>query len=798
MKKKIKIGYKNNKKMVTKVMKSPIKKFLSTMFKILAVFSVVLAFAVAGIVLGSIFGYIKTTEPIPPGDLILKGFTSNVYDSKNNVVLSLKGDKNREMVDFKDIPNNLKNAFIAIEDERFYSHAGVDLRSVLSAILNQLKASGDRGGASTITQQVIKNITGDTERSLKRKIQEQWRAVQLERELSKDQILEVYLNLIYIGENCYGVQAAAKTYFDKDVRDLTLAECASIAGITNWPEKYDPFIVNGNNNGKENNIKRQRIILKKMLDLKYITKGEYNDAIKEKLEFSQKKNSDKSVTTQSYFVDQVILEVKKGLIEKGYSEDLALKMIYNNGLKIYTTLDSDIQKAMDSVFTNPKYFSVVNNKAGQPQGAMVILDAANAQIRALYGGVGEKVGTTFNRASSKLMQRQPGSTFKPISAYAPALNERKITAATVVDDVPVYMGDGNARYPQNYDHLYRGLLTIRDGVKSSINVVAAKTWLNLLGPNLSLDYLKKVDINRDDEKYVSLSLGGLKKGVNPIELAAAYVPFVNKGMYVEPIIYTRVEDMRGNVLLEKKLNSRIVYDEGAAYIMTDILRDVTRKGTAYPYGLLKNGDMPTAGKTGTTSDNKDKWFVGYTPYYVGTTWYGYDKPTEIWPTEYNRALIVWHDVMEAVHKDKANIAFNEPQGIVRKNICIYSGKTPCVHCSSDPRGSSIREEIFIKGTEPKDDDICNVHKRIKICTSDKDIFGRYLLKGSLCPNDTVEEIVVVERTQKYVPKGSEEPYPLDWKYEIPDKYCRVHTANGANEITETKSSNKNKDTDSEE
>lgn len=752
----------------------PSKVILST-FRMFIFFAVTFSIIVGGILSGMALAYVKTAEDLTADQLMLKGFTTRVYDCNGNEIMALQGDKNREMVDFKDIPQDLKDAFVSIEDKRFYEHPGIDIKRITGAVINFFKPGASSYGGSTITQQVIKNLTGNEERSVKRKVQE-WRlALGLERKLSKDQILEIYMNLIYMGQNCYGVQAASQTYFNKDVSELTLAECASLAGITNWPGRYDPFT----EKGKENNIARQRVILKEMLDQGYITQTEYNSALNEELKFADSnKRTSEYVSNQPYFIDQVVKDVKRDLMTMGYSEELAIRTIYNNGLQIYTTMDSNIQKAMDEVFKDEKYFTKVNKKTSQtPQAAMVIIDP-NGYVRALYGGSGEKIGAPLNRASDSQVQRQPGSTFKPIAIYGPAINERRVTAATIVDDAPVYMmGADKSAYPTNFDYAYGGLTTVRNGIKRSVNVVAAKVWQEILGPDLSLEYLDRVNINRDNERYLSLAMGGLYKGVNPLQMAAAYVPFVSKGLYYEPITYTKVLDMKGNVLLEKKPQSTIVYDEAAAYIMVDMMRSVVREsgGTAVGLGQLQNGKMPSAGKTGTTSDNYDKWFVGFSPYYVGAVWYGYDHNASISSAESSRALQIWHDVMEKVHENLEPIQFTEPQGIVKKDICIYSGKVATDLCSHDPRGSAVRNELFIKGTEPSDDDVCDVHVRAQVCKASTDANGNSLLAGDYCPHESVEEKIFIRRPVPYVPTKAGEKAPSDLKYELPEgEYCNIH------------------------
>lgn len=757
--------------------RNPVLKFFLTVTKILIVFFVAATFAIAGIIGGAIYGYIKTAPPITDDQLMIKKYTSFIYDSKNNEIAQLKGEENRIWVDDKDIPKYLKDAFVAIEDERFYEHPGIDLKRIAGAVLNL----GKNGGASTITQQVIKNLTGDKQRSLQRKVQEQWRALQLEKKLAKWQILELYMNLIFMGENCYGVQSAAKTYFDKPVSELDLAESASLAGITNLPGKYDPLTTDG----RKNNKTRQELILGKMKELQKITEVEYDQAMKENLVFVHGNQAElRNTSKQSYFVDQVISDIRKDLIANGYSAQIADKTIYNNGLKIYTTLDNDVQKEMDAVFKDEKYFPLVQKNAPHPQAAMVIVDPKNGQVKALYGGYGEKkADMILNRATQ--IKRQPGSTFKPIAVYGPAIDQKLITAATIIDDVPVYMqGLDKPRYPENYDKTYRGLTNIHDAIRDSVNVVAAKVWKDKLGPDLSLQYLKRVGINRDKEGYVSIAMGGLNQGVNTLDMAAAYVPFDNKGLYFEPSTYTRVEDKDGNVILQKKPKSNIVYDEASAYIMTNMMRDVVRLGTAYPYGMLQKGEMPTAGKTGTTGDNKDKWFLGFSPYYIGATWYGYDKPIELQKAEYNQALILWNAVMERVHKNLKPIEFIEPPGLVKKTICIYSGKAPTDLCEKDPRNSvigSIRyNELFIKGTEPKEGEVCDVHVKDKVCKDSKDIYGRNLLFGPYCPLPSQIEQIFVKRKEPFKPIKPDDPYPKDWMYELTEgEYCNIHGAPAA-------------------
>jgi penicillin-binding protein 1A len=755
--------------------RSQVKSFIFTVIKLVVIFLISISCVLVGLVGGAIYGYIKTASPIKPEQLQLKNLTSFIYDANNKEIAQLKGEQNRVLVDHDYIPDHLRNAFIAIEDKRFYDHNGIDIVRIGSAVYNFLKPGGNSHGGSTITQQLVRNITGDTKRTLKRKVQEQWMAIQLEKHIRKDKILDLYMNLIYMGGNYYGVQAASKAYFGKNVKDLTLAQCASLAGITNMPGWYAPVT----DENRKKNKERQETILKEMRELNYISEQEYQQALKEDLKFVIKdKSTEKTTSSQSYFVDQVITEVKKDLVASGMSPQIADKTIYNNGLKIYTTLDSDIQKAMDDVFMDDKYFPVYN-KLAHAQAAMAIIDPKTGHIKALRGGYGQKTGDlVLNRATQ--IQRPPGSTFKPIAVYAPAIDQKIITAATVIDDVPTYLnGISKGKYPQNYTKTsYGGLTTIHDALVRSTNVVAAKAWMKL-GPKLSLKYLErdgiKLDITKDGS--VSIAMGGLTTGVSPLQMAAAYVPFVNDGKYIQPTTYTRVEDMNGNVLLEKKPKTTVVYDnEGTSHIMVNMMKDVTTRsdGTAASVIKIKNGQMPTAGKTGTTSDNKDKWFVGYTPYYVAATWYGYDKNYKLDSREYNQALVLWNAVMDKVHANLPVKSFPEPKGVVKKAVCKYSGKVASDLCGRDPRGNSIKEEYFIKGSEPKDYDVCDVHVLANICQDCKDSLKKNLLVGPNCPATSIIEQVFTKRTEPYIPAVAGDPYPSDWAYEIPSGLCTIH------------------------
>lgn len=770
-------GSKNNKKTSS-------KRKVKSFFKGFLIGILIIACLVTGLGSGLFIGYVRSAEPISPDQLQLSKFSSFVYDMNGSEIAQLKGEENRVWVNDKDIPVHVKNAFLALEDVRFYSHPGVDVKGLASALVGKmLKPNAPMRGASTITQQIIKNITGKDERSLKRKIQEQWSALLLERKLDKWQILELYLNLVITGPNIYGVQTASRFYFDKDVKDLTLAEAASIAGITNNPSIYSPVTTKG----RENNKKRQEECLAKMLKNNLISQADYDKAISEELKFSE--GNIKNSSKQSYFVDNVINEVKEDLMKKySYSEQAAYRIIYSSGIKIYTTQDPEIQKAMDDVFKDDKYFPQGNKDKPTKQAAqaaMVILDPLTGEVRGLYGGYGEKKGDmVFNYATQA--KRSPGSTMKPLAVYAPALDNKIITPGSIFDDSPIYLDPKkpDSPYPMNYDKSYAGLMAIRDAVRNSVNVVASQVW-NKVGPDLSLKYLKRAGIELDKKKdgYLApLALGALTDGISPYQAAAAYAPFVNKGMYTEPSSYTKVVDNKGKVLLENKPKSSVVYDdERTPYLMTDIMKDVVNNGTAYPYGIVKNSKgevVPTAGKTGTTSDNKDKWFVGFSTKYVGATWYGYPTPTTIKDYESNNALKIWSAIMNKVHAKATPEDFKRPSKIVEKTFCLTSGQVPSDLCAKDPRGQNIIRygELFMEGTEPKDSDKCDVHVSVKIDKDSRDGAGRKLLAGPNCPPSSIDEMVYVKRK---VPLKDGDLLPADYIYELPTLLCQIHNGPGS-------------------
>ncbi len=596
-------------------------------------------------------------------------------------------DSHRIWLSSEEIPQIMKDAIVSIEDERFYKHAGVDIKRTTGAVINwclaKMKLPAGSYGGSTITQQVIKNITKDDRKTPDRKIKEMMMAVALERQLSKDEILTIYLNIVYFANNCYGVEAASNVYFNKHASELTLAETASIAGITQTPSKYDPF------KNPDNNVEKRNRVLKKMLELNYITQDEYDEATESKLVTSTKFKEQRASIT-SYFTDQVLNDVVNDLQErKGYSQTFAQQQLQSGGLKIYITMDKKIQDALESVMS-----AKTNLPTNDAQAAMIIMDPYTGEIKGMYGGLGPKQESRgLNRATQ--MYRQPGSSFKPISAYAPALEQGTIYPSTVIDDSPVTIGNWS---PKNSYSGFKGDMLMRKAIEISSNIAAIKTVDELKIEN-SFNFLEKklhiTTLKPEDKNLSSLSLGGLTKGVSPEQMAAAYSIFVNKGKYAAPYSYSKVVDSTGKVLLENSPQYTQAISEQHAYIMTRMLREVVygSSGTGTAARLSK---MPTYGKTGTTNDNYDKWFVGFTPYYVGAVWYGFDTPKNISAAgvKYNPSARIWKNVMEKIHSGLEVKDLTEPDGITAVNICAHTGKLAGGSCTA-------YKEYFVNGTQPK-------------------------------------------------------------------------------------------------
>jgi len=800
------------------------------------VFSTVLGLIImAGAGLGVAKAVIDSAPTMDSLDAVIpKGYTSTIYDLNGNKIQELHtSESNRIYVEIDQIPLNLQNAVVAIEDERFFEHNGIDMRAMVRALVTNIKAGGIEEGASTITQQVIKNNILSTEKSYERKIQEQFLALQLEQLTDKYTILELYLNTAPFGRGTLGVQAAANTYFNKDVSELTLAECAVIAGITNRPSYFDPVT------NPENSRSRQLEILGEMLKQGMITREEFNQARLEPVYASIQTNSI-AIAEQSdysYFVDEVITRVANDLkIQEGYTETQAFNLIYSGGLSIYITQDLEMQKIVDDVYNNEENFPTnsfavrvmytcsVQTPSGvehhydetelptqeeadahieelkaewvlpgseilaekslfilQPQSAFVIMDYYNGYVKAIAGGRGEKIGNqTFNRATQAY--RQPGSTFKVLAAYLPAIDTYGFTLATILDDVPyeVIIAGSGSYMPSNWydyqDYNYRGLTTVKVAIKDSMNICAVKT-LFAVGTESAFEYLLDlgftsligdVDENGNTDKTLSLALGGLTKGVSVLELTAAYGAIANQGVYTEPIFYTQVLDHDGAILIKNDAEQHTVAKETTAFLLTDAMQAVISSGTGTPANF---SGMHIAGKTGTTSNNIDFTFVGFTPYYVAGVWMGFDQPKPMPGLSTHKTI--WKTIMEQIHADLEDKDFPRPDGIVSANICTESGKLATSICANDPRGSTIQSYYFAAGTVPSES--CDVHVEATICS----VSG--LFATEYCPEEDLIQKVFIVRPEPLVPESWDPAHPPrieDYQYELPTsmigEYCNVH------------------------
>ncbi len=707
--------------------------------------------------IGAFKGILNSAPDVDPAAVLPQGFATVVYDAKGNELTKLvAANSNRSYEEIDKIPKYLSDAFVAVEDERFYEHNGIDIRGIIRAGFAALQNGELSQGASTITQQIIKNnvfddwVNEETMQKIKRKIQEQYLAIELEKKMSKEKILEIYMSTINLGQNTLGVKAAALRYFNKQPYQLTLSECAVIVATTSNPSKYNPI------SHPDNNETRRKIVLEKMKNQGYITQVEYDEAMADdvysRILAVNEETVDKSVYT--YFVDEVTRQVLNDLMEiKGFNETQAHWLLFSGGLSIYTTQDPDIQAICDEVYENEEnypetikwylnYALTIEKANGekenhstemfkafykqqnpsfnllyatkddayaaieaykhdvmsegdkvdgeritltpQPQVSITVEDQSTGHIVAMVGGRGTKEASrTLNRASNTT--RQPGSTFKVVSTYAPALDSAGLTLADVQNDAPFNYNSG--RPVKNWwGNNYRGLLSLRYGIVQSANIVAVKT-LTQISPQLGFDYLQNFGFTTLVDKRVEkdgtvvsdigqpLALGGITDGVTNMELNAAYATIANQGTYVKPKLYTKIVDHDGNVMIDNtEPESTQVIKASTAWLLTSAMVDVVTSGTG---GSVNFGNMAIAGKTGTTSDYKDVWFSGYTPYYTATTWTGYDNNVSMKTSaEKNLSKTMWKKVMSKIHENLEYKSFPMANGIVTASICSKSGRLP--------------------------------------------------------------------------------------------------------------------------
>lgn len=787
------------------------RKIALTCFKVVLIAIVGVGICGVSAGLGVFRGILSSTPNIRLSDVVASGQATIVYDCEGNELDQyVSSNSNRIEVTMDQVPKYLGLAFVAVEDERFYQHNGIDVKSILRSGYQFIKTGGEETqGASTITQQLLKNTIftdwtseGDNMiKKIKRKVQEQYLALEITKNFTKDEVLLRYMNAINLGQNTLGVEAASQRYFGKSCSDLTLSECAVIASITQNPSRYNPL------RNPDQNKKRRETCLNKMLELGFITQAEYDeaiadtDAVYERIGLYDTDYQTSNATSGSYFSDAVYEQVKEDLIAAGYNDTMAETLLTAGGLRIESTMDPTIQAIMDEEFANPdnynpnvkwylNYALTVTDKDGekhnfskenmmtwfkensdkkfnlifssqddsnaaivtyrtamleqlgveddeenyeettsmtaQPQAAMVIEDQSTGYVVALVGGRGTKEGRrTLNRATDAV--RSPGSTFKVLSSFAPALDSAGKTLATVYLDAPFNYADG--RPVNNWYHgYYRGICSIREGIKRSLNIVAVKNQ-TVITPQLGYDYLLNfgfttlVESEEINGKIFSdinqtIALGGLTKGVTPYELNAAYAAIANQGLYMEPKLYSRVTDADGNVILDNtNPSSRQVIKETTAFLLTSAMVDVVTAsgGTG---ARVNFGGMAIAGKTGTSTDNRDLWFAGYTPYYTCTVWTGYDNSVGMSSNKSNDetavAKTLWRAVMKRVHENLPNEQFPMPSGIVQAQVCSQSGKLP-IPGLCDAAGTVVTE-YFAEGTVPTDS--CDIHYSGEICNYD--------------------------------------------------------------------------------
>lgn len=800
---------------------------------------------------GVVKGVIDNAPSIDSINIEPTGFITNIYDSNGNRIQKLVGsDANRIYRTLDQIPKCVQNAFIAIEDERFWTHNGIDIRGIFRAaytgVLSNLHFSE---GASTITQQLLKNqvFEGGNEATfselLQRKIQEQYLAVQLENQYTKKEILESYLNTINLGQNTLGVQAASRRYFDKDVSKLNISEASVIASITKNPSDLNPIT------NPEGNAARREDVLDKMKEQGYITQEEYDEAMADdvysRIQAVNSKHVTKETSTYSYFTDEVISQVVTDLQEKlGYSSTQAYNLIYRGGLSIYSTQDPKMQKICDDVIADESMYALVPSKYEltyritlvdeegnqhnydenmmcayfrekygsfslyfttkkdaspyikkyrkfllktgytlesevinytiEPQVSFVLMDQKTGEIKAIVGGRGEKSGNlSFNRATDST--RQPGSTFKILSTYLPGIDTKGMTLASIFDDAE-YNYPGTDKPVRNWDgNVYLGNTTVRQAIYHSMNIVAVKA-LEQVTPQTAYSYLLKLgfttivesETDAQGKTYTDIgypmALGGLTKGVTNLEITAAYASIANGGIYTKPRFYTKVLDHNGNVLLDNTPETSQVMKETTAWLLTNAMEDVVKVGTGRSIAF-QNISLPVAGKTGTTSDNNDSWFVGYTPYLTAGIWAGYDNNRELENTTFDK--YIWRTIMERIEAEYPVIDFDLPDTITSCYICTKCGKLSVPGlCDSEIGGNRSRLEYFAKGTEPTEN--CTCHVKVRVCTSSN------MTPSENCPSSKIGYRVFLTKDERSYTADSNYLLPYNFESTI----CNVHSGGG--------------------
>ncbi|MBU3205668.1 PBP1A family penicillin-binding protein [Clostridium algidicarnis] len=694
--------------------------------------------------LGIGYSMIKSAPELNINELLLLNEVSVMYDNKESYMDNVPTDEKRTVITIDKMPIDLQNAFISIEDERFRQHHGIDVKRVFGAVYIDVKnkITGKPGlhGASTITQQLLKNTLLTPKVSVKRKVQEMYLAIELEKKLNKDQILEAYLNTIFLGGKANGVEEASNQYFNKPAIELNLIESAYLAGMNQSPSVYYPFSPSSQKDPSKY-LNRTKIVLQKMLEMGSIDEERYNTAIEDldngSLVF-EKPNYEEKLNYE-WFSWEVLKRVKSDLKRQyNYTDKEVSRLVTYGGLKIYTTMDKDLQDySQDIINDTSKYINIQEYtiKSGdidvvQPQVGAAIMDYRSGEVKTIIGGRGDLPPTSYNRGASLGFLKPTGSAIKPLTVYAPAIDMKLANASSLINDTPLTdeefkrFGFSNGDVVKNVDGQFRGPITLRTALTYSVNIAALKLEDNI-GKSNGVEYGKKFGLifnKRSQESLSAISLGEFdndpkdKDGSNPLYMAAAYGTFGNNGIYTEPILYTKVTDRTGKVILERTPDKRKVISPEASYILYDML-----KGPVINYSgrNAKFSDMPVAGKTGTSEGNKNLWFAGLTPYYSAAVWIGSDTPKEIKTigngetASGNTAGILWRKLMEKVHEGLEVKDINIPEGLKMSKVCLDSGKLATELCSKDPRGNHrIIEDYFIEGTIPNS--LCDAHVEVKI------------------------------------------------------------------------------------
>ena len=649
-------------------------------------------------------------------DAVPKGYRSSVLDDEGNIVLTLSQESsNRVYVKLSEIPDDLQHAVVSIEDERFYKHHGIDVKGILRAVWRGIRNGGLTEGASTITQQLLKNNvftdwTGETgfEEKLTRKIQEQFLAIALERKVTKNWILENYLNTINLGGGNWGVETASKYYFNKDVSELTLSECAVLAGITRNPTKYNPL------KNAEANSERRDIVLRKMLEQEYITQEMYDEAKADPVyeRIAEISSTGRTQEIMTYFEDAMIYGLIEDIMEEtDCSETEAWDLLYSGGLTIHSTENSKMQEICEETAMDDSLFK------DEEQVSIVLIDNTTGYVKAMVGGRGKKEGSLlYNRATSSL--RQPGSTIKVIGTYAAAIDGGQITLGTIYDDAPYTYSNGTEVV--NSTGTYVGRTTVRNAITSSNNIVALKCFQDTGMENV-ITKLQSFGISTlvEEDHVEALALGGTYGGVTNLEMTAAYATIARGGEYRQPIYYTEVYDRDGNLFIEKKQESHAVISRDSAALLTSAMGDVVAVGTGRNAAFA---DMDLAGKSGTTNEVRDAWFIGYSPYLTCGVWGGYDdnSPQE----ESNYIQVVWRNVMSGTHEGLEALSFTEADDGAWYLICTKCGKLAIEGtCDHTVQGNVTAKEFYVNGTQPTE--YCDCHITVTVCKESGEPAGSY-------------------------------------------------------------------------